>query len=330
MAAIKPVMSVLVVVALIAALPELISTTVTMVTRADPNEYIQPVVDEMMEFLSDASSRLIVSEPGAGAGTDATGLSADEQAMMAHLEAVAAESEALTEKFYAALGTFVQEKGAIFFSMNALYLILSPALAVILTRALLGAVRRQEITLAGSLKTLRHAPKALLVELWVFLRVYAWMLPGIAAMLLSVLLVYVAPGMVMLSLLLLFAGMILSLVLGIRAGLHYGLASIVFADDTALSPNACVRISWEIMRRRKMELFCLKLSFIGWDLLISFASMMIMGMFGTVIGNTVSMMASLLLSIYVSAAQVCFFLAYSGKLSHEAQAADHGEDDPLN
>ena len=111
---------------------------------------------------------------------------------------------------------------------------------------------------------------------------------------------------------------------------QYGLASIVFADDTALSPNACVRISWEIMRRRKMELFCLNLSFIGWDLLISFASMMIMGMFGTVIGNTVSMMASLLLSIYVSAAQVCFFLAYSGKLSHEAQAADHGEDDPLN
>ena len=230
---------------------------------------------------------------------------------------------ATEEEFLLAVKNFFLDKGWIMLLVAVLELLLTPALMMPLYGSLMDSQRKKEVTFGGAMKYLRLSPKALLLEIWIMIRVQVWMLPGMAAMILGIFIPGIGEALI-------WVGFLASMVLGIRAGLHYGLASIVFADDTALSPNACVRISWEIMRRRKMELFCLNLSFIGWDLLISFASMMIMGIFGTVIGNTVSMMASLLLSIYVSAAQVCFFLAYSGKLSHEAQAADHGEDDPLN
>lgn len=328
MAVIKPVMSVLIVVALIAALPELISTTVIRVTGAEPSAYTQPVYDKMGAFLGSIDPALVTGE-SLMTDPEAEISDAQMQEWIAEMEGVAAESDALMAELNTAVQTFFAEKGAIYIGMQALYLLLSPVLAIALTRALLNAVRKREVTLADSMAMLRHTPKALLVELWVFLRVYAWMLPGMALMLLSLLLIYLLPQLVVVSLLLLFAGMAISLVLGVRAGLHYALAPIVLADDPTLSPNACVRISWEVMRRRKMEFFILQLSFIGWELLIAFAAIMLMSMFGFVIGDALSMMGSLLLSVYISAAQVCFFLAYSGKLKVQAQP-DSQDDASLN
>lgn len=329
LAVIKPVMSVLVVVALITVLPELISTTVIRVTEADPNNYTQPVLDKMTEYIAGVDPALLTGE-SLVTDPEAEIPAEDLQAWLAELDAVAAESEALMNELDTAVKTFFAEKGAIYIGMNAMYLLLSPVLAITLTHALLNAVRKREVTLADSMAMLRYTPKALLVELWVFLRMYAWMLPGMAVMLLGLLLSYLLPQLVMVSLLLLFAGLIVSLVLGIRAGLHYALAPIALADDPSLSPNACVRISWQIMRRRKMEFFMLQLSFIGWELLIALVALMIASMFGFVIGDTLSMMGSLLLSVYISAAQVCFFLAYSGKLNVQVQPdgpSDGAQDD---
>jgi DNA-directed RNA polymerase subunit RPC12/RpoP len=63
------------------------------------------------------------------------------------------------------------------------------------------------------------------------------------------------------------AAMVLMFVLMFRAMYRYRLATYVMADQPETGVNAAIRRSKEIMKGRKMELFSLELSFIGWRLL---------------------------------------------------------------
>lgn len=306
MTVIKPIMSVLLVLALIAALPGLIGNTVTQVTGASPNAYVEPVLEDMQKFLTEVDFTYLstIANPAAEDSGDTGAL----QSGIAYAARISAQSDDLTQRMYAAIGQFLQEKGAILFGMLALELLLAPMLQVALNHALLLAVRKREVTLGGGLSALRHAPKALLVYLWMLVRVYAWMLPGMALMLLATF----VPGMISVCMFLMLAGMVVSMVLGVRAMLHYAFASVAFVDDPTRSPNACIRISWQLMRHRKLELFSLELSFIGWALLVSAVMGLGTMLFGGVIGYTLYMMANLLLTVYVSAAETCFYVAYTG------------------
>lgn len=281
MAAIKPVMSVLAVVGLLAALPGLIEYVVCLVTGADPAIYTEPVMLKINAFVQ-------------------TGMP-----LMSNAE-VLAESDALMQELTDAYQTFMTEKGAIYFGMLAMQLLLTPALSVALHGGLLDAVGKREVTLPGMLSRLRLSPKALVLFLWMLLRIYAWMLPGMAVMLVSVFLP------VSVALLLMLAGMVLAIVLGIRALLHYSLAPIALIDDPSLSLNGCIAASHEVMHCRKMEMFSLEVSFIGWMLLLQLLRVMFTALFGGVIGMALGMMAELLLNVYISGARVCFYTAYSG------------------
>lgn len=297
MAVIKPVMQVLIVAALLAALPELISDMVMLMTGADPSAYTEPVLEKMTALVQNAS-------------TDMTE------------EALNAEANSLTLELMTAWETFMDEKGAIYFSMVGMQLLLTPVLSVMLHGGLLDAVGKREVTLPGTLRRFRYAPKALVLELWTMLRAYAWMLPGLAVMIVAVFL----PGSA--ALLLMLVGMVLSCVLGIRAMLHYILAPIALIDEPSLSLNGCIAASHRIMRRRKMELFSLEISFIGWMLLLRLVMLLCMAMFGSVLGMALSLMAELLLNVYMSAAQVCFYTVYCGKPG--AVAAGDMPDESLN
>ena len=340
MAAIKPVMSVLIVLALIAALPGLISSTVSMLTKADPSYYLDPVAEDMVEYLlgtdpvyrTDMQGTAPTANPEGSPAPDATQAPADgaattrpaaddpqlRAARAEREEAIMARGDELTEEYYAAIRTFIEEKGLLFLGMLVLQMLLAPALAVVLTGALLDVMNKKEITLLGSLQRLRLAPKALAVNLWMLLRILAWMLPGIALALLGMaVLLLPMPEIlaVLASMMLLVAGMGLMLVLGLRAMMHYYLASIAVVDVPTLSITGCVRASFHIMRRRKMELFMMEISFAPWMLLVSMLSMTCLVFFGGVIGMALSMMAELLLSVYMSAAETGFYLAYSGRMA---------------
>lgn len=306
MAAIRPVMQVLIVAALLAVLPGLINYTVTLRTGADPNNYLGKPMEDIMDF-----SRNLDPE---GA-----------------IEEQEAQALQLLDNYMAATETFLQEKGDIYFSMLALELLLSPVMMVPLYGALLNAVRRQGVTLGDSLKKLKYGPKALVLFLWMMLRIAAWMLPGMVLML--------AGGYMPAAtgLLTMMAGMVLSLVLGFRAALHYILAPVVMVDQPTLSLNGCIRVSFQAMRCRKMEYFLLRISFAGWMLLSHFITMLAVSLFGTVLGMALSMMAELLLNVYVSAAVVCFYEAYvvRGETRFDpqkefAQMAHQDGDDTLN
>lgn len=278
--AIRPLMSVLIVVALLSVLPGLINTTATLLTKADPYGYIEGPLEELTELSEEI----------------------DPEAEMLTPSQTSRMARGLQE-YLEAFDLWIQEKGAIFFGLMGMELLLTPMLMVPVYGALLKALRGQSVSIGGSLALLRHGPKALVLFLWMLLRIYAWMLPGMGLLLVGVFLPQTMSVMLLL-------GSGVMLVLGFRAALHYILAPIVMVDDPALSLNGCIRRSWEEMRRRKMEYFCLRISFAGWMLLSALIGTLVMGMLGNVLGQAVSMLVELLLTVYINAAVVAFYDAY--------------------
>ena len=108
----------------------------------------------------------------------------------------------------------------------------------------------------------------------------------------------------------LIVGFVASIVMGIMASYRYAMAVYVMADDPTTKIRDCVRRSCEVMKKRKMELFTLELSFIGWSLLLSLAQSMLLN-FGTVIAMTLTMFASLFLNVYKNCAQAAFYQEYA-------------------
>ena len=281
MTLIRPLMSVLVVVAMLVTLPQLINMVGIQLTGAMPDEYVKGAVSKMTDLMA-------------------------EQETEASLEELQSQMDAIMVEYSEGIRLFAQEKGAIFLTLTAIKFLLTPALMVLLNRTLLDAARKREVKLSASLSYLRYSPKALVTTLW--------MLPG------SVLMLGAAFLPPLLALPLEYAGMFLMMILGFRAMFHYWLAPIALADEPQRSPNECIRVSYRAMRRRKLELFMLEFSFLGWMLLIALLSGFVAGLFGAVIGSTFEMLGSLLLTIYLQAALVCFYDAYA--VAHPGGAAE--------
>ena len=303
--AMKLCMPILLVVALIAALPSLIQQTVTLVADAD-----------ISGPFNDMSNRLMqVMEKHGLTQADMLGEVTVNQAQFA------ADVLAVYERAYQDMQVFAREKGPILLGLSLMVLVLSPVLTLGLINALLHALRKQEFTPGIALSRIGCILKALGLELLVALKIAAWMLPGMALVILSVFL----PETLMI--LTMIAGSILMLVLGIMAVYRYAMVMFVLADEPETRLLACFRRSCQIMQRRKMELFSLELSFIGWYLLLSLARILFFS-FGQVIGMTLSMFASLFLTVYTNCAQAAFYQAYSAA---PAQGGDPApEEDAAN
>ena len=67
-----------------------------------------------------------------------------------------------------------------------------------------------------------------------------------------------------------FLWTLLFIIPGIIAAYSYSMAPYLMAKDPTLSPMAAIRMSKELMRGKKMDLFILQLSFIGWSILCLF------------------------------------------------------------
>lgn len=151
--------------------------------------------------------------------------------------------------------------------------------------------------------------KGIGLNLMTSLRVFLWMLPGVAAEVLAVVLA-LNDETSTLAMVLMWAGMAVMLVLGIRAALHYAMATRVMAESPEKGINQCIRESVTIMRRRKMLLVSLELSFILLSLCISLAESLLTGLLGSVLGSTLSMALSFALNIYMQMAVSAFYVTY--------------------
>jgi uncharacterized membrane protein len=130
-----------------------------------------------------------------------------------------------------------------------------------------------------------------------------------------------------LGLLIMLAAMVLMIVLMVRAAYRYRLATYILADLPETGVNAAIRRSSEVMKGRKMELFSLEVSFVGWHLAVSLAQMLLLTLLGSVLGMALGMFASFLLQLYVYMATAAFYQEYAvGPLpSAEAPASEMTE-----
>ena len=302
--AMKPVMPLLLIVALIAALPSLISNAVILVADADPNQLMNNLSDRMMQVMEGAG---LTQSPVVGeVVVDQT------QLTMSIL--------GVYEQYMADLTTFVTEKGPLLLALAVMVAVASPVLTMGLINALLHALRKQEFTPVITLSRVKCILKALGLMLLVGLKIFLWMLPGTALMLTALFLPQKLMGLAML------VGFVAMVALGVVASYRYAMAVYVMADEPTRGIRDCIRRSKEVMKHRKLEFFSLEISFIGWHLLLSYAQSMLYS-FGPVIGMTLGMFASLFLTVYTNCAQAAFYQEYAvGPLT--ATQAPLQEDEP--
>lgn len=303
--AMKPLMPILLVVALIAALPSLISDTVTLIADADPAQLMTDYSNRIMQVMEN------------------NGLTQNEV-----MGDIVIDEAKLTDDLFAALDefsqtsqTFMTEKGPLVAALSLLVAVCSPVLTMGLINALLHALRKQPFGPEIALSRVRYILKAFGLMLLFAVKLLLWMLPGMAVMFAGFFLPDAIGGLAM------AAGMIASIVMGIRAAYRYAMVTFVMADDPTTTIRGCFRRSCEVMQRRKLELFSLEISFIGWHLLLSLVQSMLMG-FGVVIGLTLGMFASLFLTVYTNCAQAAFYQEYA--VGPVAAPSAEAETDELN
>lgn len=298
--AMKPLMSILLVVALIATLPSLINSAVMLIADADPDQLMTEYSDRLMQVMEKHGLTQTVGAP------------ALDEALFAQ--------DILTalEEFNQSAMTFLKEKGPLIGAMSLMVMLLSPVLTMGLINALLHALRRQDFTPVIALSRVRYILKAVGLMLLFALKLLLWMLPGMALALAGLLLPESLSGLAMI------VGMIASVVMGVMASYRYAMVTYIMADDPTTRIRECFRRSCQVMNRRKLELFSLELSFIGWRLLLSMVQSMLMA-FGAVIGLTLGMFASLFLTVYTNCAQAAFYQEYAVgpvKVEEETQEND--------
>lgn len=153
--------------------------------------------------------------------------------------------------------------------------------------------------------------KAIGLNLMVFLRTFLWMLPGLVLEVLALVAVTaLSESLSMLAILLMYAGPVTMLVLGIRAALHYAMADRVMTETPSKGINQCIRESVAIMSQRKLLLFSLEISFFLWQIGLTLLESLLLGMVGNVLASTVSMALNFALNIYIQMAISAFYLYY--------------------
>ena len=268
--ALKPMLPVILLCALIANLPSLATQTVSVLTGSNPLTYL------LSQASTDAELMAILG---------------DDARLAAMLQEYAAAPSRL-----------------ISLGLNALSWLLSPVLTLGLTWCLLELLRGHEIGVGTVFARLSCFGRSIGLNLLTAVKLVLWSLPGVAVMFAGMLLLLLTNSS--LSLMLYFAGLTLMIVLMVRAMLHYTMAQNFLADEPERGVLGSLRASIDMMRTRKMALFSLMLSFILWMMVLSMLTSLLSAMLGTVIASTVSMLLQMLLSVYMQMSICAFYEAY--------------------
>ena len=290
-AAMKPIMPLLLIVAMIATLPSLIGQTVTLLTGADPNAMLA-------EYYT-------------------------QERMTAITSGDAAAVQAASQEIMDGVTAFLQEKAPFMVITTLITWLFSPVLTLGFNHTLIKTLRREEIAVSTVLSRLPLFFKAIGLNLMIFLRLLLWMLPGMALSMFGAVVTLLEPSI---GGLLMLAAMAVMFVLMIRAMYSYRLATYIMADVPETGINASIRRSKEVMKGRRMELFGLEFSFLGWRLLLSMGQSMLLGLFGGVLGMTLGMFASLFLQTYLSMAETAFYQEYAVGPIAPAQKDEEAEE----
>ena len=114
-----------------------------------------------------------------------------------------------------------------------------------------------------------------------------------------------------------FLWTLLFVIPGIIKSFSYAMTPYILYEHPEYNPNYAITLSREMMDGNKFRLFCLNLSFIGWELLCAVPA--IVALVGVLYGNfillpllMVSFIGSLFVDAYMEAAQAAFYREVSG------------------
>ena len=241
--------------------------------------------------------------------------------VMYRLETLIIDASRSTEAMNAlpdAVVTMLTETGIlVMLALGLLAWLVTPALSLGMNHWTLDRIRGAEEPVSTVFSRLGIFLKGVGLRLLILLRVLLWMLPGLAVMVLAMVLLFRADitsqeailSAANTSVMLIWAGIIAMLVLGVMGYLHYALADLILADEPEEKVISCTRRSRELMTGRRGQLLALLLSFILWYFLIMFASSFIAGIAGDVIGLLLQMLGSLFLSVYMLTTEGVFYEA---------------------
>lgn len=238
-----------------------------------------------------------------------------------YLFAHGVDTTATPEQLLDVISQFYQERAWVAPTLSLVSLLITPALTLGFLNAVLTLLRGGTAVVGDVFSRMKVFIRATLLSLWVAIRMVLWALPGFALSTLSVF-----AGSAGLSVLMLMAGLVMLVAFMVTAYYRYSLATVFQADDPEMGVFACVRRSKEVMKNRKLQLFMLTLSF---NLGRMAAIMLGVELLGYVLGNLVSMLIQLILSVYINGAYCAFYEAYArpeGGRAHAFQSDPyHGE-----
>ena len=229
------------------------------------------------------------------------------------LEAYTSTSAA--NSFTDSLRALVSESGVITMTVLGIAAwLVTPALSVGMSHWTLERLRGQELPVSTVFSRLRIFLKSIGLRLLIVLKVLLWMLPGIALTACSVIPVLTAEpstdslaAAVDTSVMIIYAGMAVMVVLAIMGYMYYALAEFILADEPEERVLSCARRSKGMMKGLRARLFSLILSFIFWYILVIAAASFISGITGPVLALVAEMLGSLFISVYMLTSEGAFY-----------------------
>ena len=224
-------------------------------------------------------------------------------------------STSAANSFTDSLRALVSESGIITMTaLGVLAWLVTPALSVGMSHWTLERLRGQELPVPTVFSRLRIFHKSIGLRLLIVLKVLLWMLPGIALTACSVIPILRADrtyedvaAAVNTSVMIVYAGMAVMLVLAVMGYMYYALAEFILADEPEERVLSCARRSKGMMKGLRARLFSLILSFIFWHILVIAAASFVSGIAGPVLALVAEMLGSLFISVYMLTSEGAFF-----------------------
>lgn len=210
--------------------------------------------------------------------------------------------------------------------LEILAMLITPCLSLGMYKWLMDLLHGQEQPVNAVFSRMRLFLKAIGLQLLIILKVILWTLPGLAVMIIVMLPVFRAgssqaqldamsaiQGMS-------FLPMLLMIVPGVIAALRYALSEYIMAEKPESRIRFCVNRSKELMKDQKKNLFFLLTSFLLWYLL----ELVIASFLSGVLSLVFQMLASLVLSVYITCSLCVFYL----RLEHAAETGENPQAEP--
>lgn len=183
-----------------------------------------------------------------------------------------------------------------------------------------------------------HCLPAFGLNLWLGLKIFLWMLPGLAVAMLGVLIGALAESEALMTVLFII-GYVLIFVFVIRAAYSYAMSTCIFADKPSVGVFGAVNESKSMMHGRRLELFLLTLPYALIMLAVSFGYSLLAMLFAamsealtvvfSIVGGIAIMVVSVYISLLTSMASASFYKAHTRLAAPVADTDDFPMESPI-